>query len=221
MAIKEEVPVGTVIGELQAIDEDIGDNAAIDYTITSGNEFGLVKLERTNGSKAVIIAAARLDRETISKVLLTVKCFKYGAKTRLSKTYNRLVRIITQQTQKNVIMFRVNRLKIFFVLQDPAEIQVLIKVLDIDDHLPEFESANMTIGVRLNVPIDTIIGNVKATDKDPEAKPIIYKIVNMTFESPIKGKSLSNITDVIVLNNATADLKIMKNLIHYADGIFR
>lgn len=31
---KEEVPVGTVIGQLQAVDEDIGDNAAIDYAIT-------------------------------------------------------------------------------------------------------------------------------------------------------------------------------------------
>lgn len=105
--------------------------------------------------------------------------------------------------------------------QDPSETQVLIKIIDIDDHLPEFERTNMTIGVRLNVPIDTVIGNVKATDKDPDALPIIYNIVNMTFESPIKGKSLNNITDVIILNNSTSDLKIMKNLIHYADGIFR
>lgn len=79
----------------------------------------------------------------------------------------------------------------------------------------------MTVGVRLNVPVDTLIATIKATDKDPDAKPIHYSIVNMSFESPIKGKSLSNITDVIVLNNVTGDLKIMKNLIHYADGIFK
>lgn len=75
--------------------------------------------------------------------------------------------------------------------------------------------------MRLNVPIDTVIATVKATDKDPDALPIDYKVVNITFESPIKGKSLNNISDVIVLNNVTADIKIMKNLIHYADGIFR
>lgn len=98
---------------------------------------------------------------------------------------------------------------------------MLVKIIDIDDHLPEFESANITVGVRLNVPIDTLIASVKATDKDPDAKPIHYSIVNMTFISPIKGKSLNNITEVIVLNNMTGDLKIMKNLIHYADGIFR
>lgn len=107
------------------------------------------------------------------------------------------------------------------LLQDPSEIQVLVKILDIDDHLPQFENINMTVGVRLNVPIDALIATVKATDKDPDARPINYSVVNMTFESPIKGKSLSNISDVIALNNVTGDLKIMRNLIHYPDGIFR
>lgn len=39
MTTKEEVPVGTVIGKLEAIDEDIGDNAAIDYAITGSTWF--------------------------------------------------------------------------------------------------------------------------------------------------------------------------------------
>ena len=78
----------------------------------------------------------------------------------------------------------------------------------------------MTVGVRLNIPIDTVIATVKATDKDPNALTIEYKIVNMTFESPIKSKSINNLTDVIVLNNTNGELKIMKNLIHYADGTF-
>lgn len=98
---------------------------------------------------------------------------------------------------------------------------MLIKVIDIDDHLPEFGNINMTIGVRLNVPIDTSIATLKAVDKDPDAIAINYITVNMSFESPIKSKSLNNITDVIVLNNITGELKVMKNLIHYADGIFR
>ncbi|XP_050342547.1 cadherin-23 [Nymphalis io] len=194
IATNEEVPIGTVIGQLEAVDEDIGENAAIDYTITAGNELELIKIKRTNDSKALLIAAARLDREAVSRQLLTVKCFKYGTKPRHSKSYNRL---------------------------DPTEIQVVIKILDIDDHLPEFESTNMTIGVRLNVPVDTVIATVKAIDKDPDALIIEYKIINMTFESPIKSKSSNNVTDVIVVNNVTGEIKIMKNLIHYADGIFR
>ncbi|XP_063531882.1 cadherin-23 [Cydia strobilella] len=191
---KEEIPVGTIIGELQAIDEDIENNAAIDYTITAGNDLGLLKLERTNDSKAFIKAAARIDREAIARILVTIKCFKYGTKPKFNKAYNRL---------------------------DPSETQALIKILDIDDHLPEFESANMTVGVRLNVPIDTVIATVKATDKDPDALPVQYKFVNMSFESPIRARSSNNVSDVISLNNNTGELRIMKNLIHYADGIFR
>ncbi|CAK1603757.1 unnamed protein product [Parnassius mnemosyne] len=197
MTTKEEVPIGTVIGKLEAVDEDIGENAAIDYAITAGNEFALVKLERTNDSKALIIAAARLDRESVSRLLLTIKCFKYDTTPKLNKSYNRL---------------------------DPSEIQVLVKILDIDDHLPDFGSQNLTVGIRLNVPVDTVVATVRAIDKDPDALPIDYKIVNMSFESPIKSKSLlllNNLTDVMVLDNVTGELKIMKNLLHYADGIFR
>ncbi|XP_053602394.1 cadherin-87A [Plodia interpunctella] len=194
LMVKEEVPIGTIIGQFEAVDEDIGDNAAIDYVITGGNEQGLVSLSRTNSSAAVVSAAARLDREQLARLTLSVKCFKLGAKPRITHGYNRL---------------------------DPSEVQVLIKIIDIDDHLPEFESANMTVGVRLNVAVDTVIATVRATDLDPEAPPIDYKIMNMSFESPIKSKSMNNITDVIILNNTTGELKIMKNLIHFADGIFR
>lgn len=46
MTVKEEVPVGTVIGQLEAIDEDIDDNAAIDYAITGMNSnFNLNEIE--------------------------------------------------------------------------------------------------------------------------------------------------------------------------------
>lgn len=34
MTTKEEIPLGTVIGKLEALDEDIGENAAVDYAIT-------------------------------------------------------------------------------------------------------------------------------------------------------------------------------------------
>lgn len=34
MSTPEEVSIGTIIGKVEAADEDIGDNAAIDYLIT-------------------------------------------------------------------------------------------------------------------------------------------------------------------------------------------
>lgn len=45
MAVKEEVPVGTVIGQLEAVDEDIGENAEIDYTITSTFNIHTTKID--------------------------------------------------------------------------------------------------------------------------------------------------------------------------------
>ncbi|GBP73902.1 Cadherin-23 [Eumeta japonica] len=194
MTVEEEVPINTTVGTIQAVDEDVGENSAIDYVITAGNELGLFTLERANESVGILKVVGRLDRETAAKHILTVKCFKYGTIPKLSKTYNRL---------------------------DPAEIQVLVKVKDIDDHLPRFMSTNLTVGVRLNVPIDTGIATIKATDEDPEAPPIDYAIVDVTFHSPIRGKSQENVTEVMILNKASGELKIMKNLIHYADGTFK
>lgn len=34
MSVDEEVPLDTVVGIVEAVDEDIGENGAIDYTIT-------------------------------------------------------------------------------------------------------------------------------------------------------------------------------------------
>lgn len=69
---------------------EVTQSKAVFYS-TAGNELGFLKLERTNDSKALIIAAARLDRETIAKLLITVKCFKYGSTPKLNKYYNKLV----------------------------------------------------------------------------------------------------------------------------------
>lgn len=64
------------------------------YFISAGNDNALLKLERTNSSQALIIAAARLDREMIARQLITVKCFKYGTNPKLNQAYNRLVRYL-------------------------------------------------------------------------------------------------------------------------------
>ncbi|KAJ9576330.1 hypothetical protein L9F63_006830, partial [Diploptera punctata] len=117
--IEEEVDVGTEIGTVQAIDEDIGENGMIDYVITYGNEDRLFSINRTSENKGLITVAKRLDREVASEHLLTVKCFKKSLTPRgLQKQYNR---------------------------QDPSETQVKIKVKDVDDNNPVFTKDNITI----------------------------------------------------------------------------
>ncbi|KAE8743505.1 hypothetical protein FOCC_FOCC010892 [Frankliniella occidentalis] len=157
MTVQEELPVGSVVGNLTAVDNDIGDNALIDYVITYGNEHDLFSISRTPENGAVIRVARRLDREEAAEHLLTVKCFKKSARPQsMRKPYNR---------------------------QDPSERQVRVQVRDIDDNAPTFPAgkANQTLGVRLNVPVDTSLLTLEAEDADADSAPMHYWLAGATF----------------------------------------
>ena len=66
------------------------------------------------------------------------------------------------------------------------EMQVKIIVQDIDDNSPMFLPTyqNMTLGVRVNAPVYTEITTLKAVDPDPDASPISYNLLNVTFFRP-------------------------------------
>lgn len=77
-----------------------------------------------NDGPAELMVNGRIDRETVSEYVLTIKCFKRKTKASgLRKTYNK---------------------------QDPSERQVVVKVLDIDDNLPTFIDDNITLGMCSN-----------------------------------------------------------------------
>ncbi|XP_044726882.1 cadherin-23 [Chrysoperla carnea] len=194
-SIEEEVANETIVGTIIAEDQDIGENGEIDYIIISGNEHEWFGIERTNDSKGIIRTIRRIDREEHAQFLLTIKCFK--ASTRQSQTTRKLY----------------NRL-------DPSEIQVLIKVIDIDDNRPMFVKDNVTIGVRLNVPVDTSILNLEANDIDPDALPIQYDILMANFTPLIDFGDKLNASDVFRLDENTGDLRTVKSLVNYVDGVF-
>ena len=66
------------------------------------------------------------------------------------------------------------------------EMQIRVVVQDIDDNLPQFAPSfhNLTLGVRVNAPVYTEITTLKATDPDPEALPVQYDLLNVTFIRP-------------------------------------
>ena len=66
------------------------------------------------------------------------------------------------------------------------EMQIKIIVKDIDDNMPRFLPSyhNMTLGVRVNAPVYTEITTLKAVDADPDAKPVEYNLLNVTFYRP-------------------------------------
>nr|CAD7195628.1 unnamed protein product [Timema douglasi] len=195
----EEVPIGTEIGIIEAVDKDIGENGKIDYIIIDGNENGLFAIKRTYDNKGVITVVKRLDRETTSEHLITVKCFKMSSKPLIhQKQYNK---------------------------QEPSLRQVRVVVEDIDDNKPYFTKDNITIGVRLNVPVDTFLITLNSVDIDSNSEPISYTLVNTTFFSlapsvidtvPVP----TNHNIVFQLDQHSGELRTAGNMLAFVDGYF-
>lgn len=202
MEVMEEQARGTPVGLLTAIDEDIGSNGAIDYAIVDGNEFEYFQLTRTEDNKAQLITAKPLDREKHDKFLLTIKCFKLNhlKPTSMRKPYNS---------------------------RDQSEIQVQVRVLDIDDHLPEFNvNKNESVGVRHNVPINTLVATIKTSDEDSSAAPIHLSIERVKFVSQFYRKSniTADLTKIFALTQEKigeiGEIRNAKSLIDFVDGYF-
>lgn len=199
--IEEELPINSKVGTIEAIDEDIGENGMIDYAITYGNEAGIFSIERLENNSAIIKSIKRLDREMNDKHLLTIKCFKY----------------LPNKSEVFQVLKPYNR-------QDPSERQILIKVLDIDDNKPYFKKENITLGVRLNVPIDTNLITLEAHDLDSDALPINYFMGNLSFVSLVDHHSAISRKEIIVpshhlaLHPKTGELRTTGSLASYSDG---
>ncbi|XP_063702044.1 cadherin-23 [Culicoides brevitarsis] len=196
LQVLEEQPVGTIVGSIAAIDEDIGENGAIDYAFIDGNEQNLFAINRTEDNKAVITTAKLLDHETSESYILTVKCYKMNKLKQFDyrKPYNP---------------------------HEKSEIKVLIKILDVDDHLPEFQLKNESIGVHSHIPINSVVATVKATDVDSSALPINISIVDVNFVSQFhrKGnKSFIDLTNIFHLSHG--EIRNSKSLSNYVDGYF-
>lgn len=183
---------------MEAIDEDINENGAIDYVFTDGNQENLFKIERKANNEAVITALEKFDREKVSSHMLTIKCFKNGIPHSLIPTK-------------------------IFNHQDLSEIQIIVKIKDIDDHPPEFLEQNPSFGVRLNVPIDSSLITVNAIDKDSDAGAMFYQLVNVTFVPQFykrDNSTIDGVKDIFILSNSTGEIRTAKSLADFVDGYF-
>ncbi|GFR97583.1 protocadherin Fat [Elysia marginata] len=81
VAVSENGLVNDVVFTLQAVDADSGPNAAVSYSIVSGNEEGKFGVNAGTGK---LFLKATLDRETQDQYLLKVKATDTGSVTPLS-----------------------------------------------------------------------------------------------------------------------------------------
>ncbi|ALC44966.1 Cad74A [Drosophila busckii] len=199
LTVWEAKPAGTIVGNFSAVDEDAGENAAIDYVIIEGNNEQLFSIERDNNSVAILKTTAPIDRELVESFTLTVKCLKLGepAYKFVGDSYER---------------------------QDASQLRISISILDIDDNLPQFAQPDATVGIRINVPIDTVITTLHATDLDAEAAPIALTVENVTFVPQFykrsKALATGNLQRLFTLNNRTGELRTGGSFADYVDGYF-
>lgn len=74
--------------------------------------------------------------------------------------------------------------------------------------------------MRLNVPVDTSLLKIEATDIDASAEPIQYEIVNSTFKPLIDLSHPDNATNVFRLIPDSGELRTARSLLHFVDGVF-
>lgn len=199
LMVLEEQSSGVILGNITAIDRDTPENGVIDYEIIDGNELELFRLVVVNSS-ALITASQPIDREKHERFLLTIKCFKMMSRWQRTKNSHKRV----------------------YDPEDFSEIQVRISVMDIDDHLVEFEKQSYTIGIRNTIPLNTLIFAVKANDIDSGSSPIVYDLINTTFVSLFnrRDKLKDNLSDMFELNNRTGGILLAKSVSNFVDGHF-
>lgn len=199
LLVLEEQSSGIILGNITAIDRDTPENGVIDYEIIDGNELELFKIVVVNSS-GLITTSQPIDREKHEMFLLTIKCFKMMSRWQRTK----------------------NSYKRVYDPEDFSEVQVLIRIVDIDDHLVEFEKKSYMIGIRNTIPLNTLIFAVKARDIDSGSFPIVYEVMNTTFVSQFnrKDKLNDNIDDIFELNNKTGEILLAKSVSNFVDGHF-
>ncbi|KAK8778265.1 hypothetical protein V5799_020393 [Amblyomma americanum] len=193
MKIKEEIPIGTIVGKVRAFDADIGTNAFIDYYIVGGNMDNVFTIQRTGNNEGEILTKRRVDREQKDRYLLTVQVSMPSKRLeQVDATYNP---------------------------DDKTQLLVDIKVEDIDDNSPSFEKPSYVLGIRINSEINSELITLKARDPDSSSNMIMYSIRNVTYYRPSSKESMP-VMGQFELDAHKGSLRNVRSLGKYRDGYF-
>merc|ERR1712123_269483 len=83
-----------------------------------------------------------------------------------------------------------------------------------------FTEKNITLGVRVNAAIYTELGKVEAVDHDAEAEPIVYNLVNVTFNRPKTGAQVDLAASGFLVDISTGLIQTNQSYGKYSDGYF-
>lgn len=104
-----------------------------------------------------------------------------------------------------------------------------VVVRDIDDNVPAFSKRNITLGVRLNVPIDTSLLTLEAVDADADSEAMRYWLAGASFHPLTTPASHAAdlapgldelVQGVFRLDAETGELRTAASMQQFVDGYF-
>ncbi|CAG0885750.1 unnamed protein product [Cyprideis torosa] len=138
ISIPEELPAGSLVGEIECVDEDVGPNAEIDYHLTySTAPEGAFRLATSSDFKrGELFVDGRLDREEFEGFDLVARCLPRGEAPKRSRQAN-----------------------------DDSSLSIRIKLLDIDDNPIRFKNPT-TVGLRPSAAVNSLVVTLEPYDLD-------------------------------------------------------
>ncbi|XP_046879343.1 cadherin-6-like isoform X1 [Hypomesus transpacificus] len=147
----ESLDPGSVVGVIQAVDADIGENAAMDYRISSSDGAGMFDIHTNRSTQEGVI--------TLRKPLDFEKKRTYSMRVEVENVY----------------------LNPRFHTMGPFRDEVAVKLFVEDvDEPPVFERASYVVEVKEDAPAGVAIGSVSAADPDGSRSPVRYSIDRRT-----------------------------------------
>ncbi|GAB6028559.1 hypothetical protein CHUAL_002700 [Chamberlinius hualienensis] len=212
MEVNEEVPLDTIVGYVQAFDNDIDDNSNIEYDIINSSEEDLVFGIKTEDNKGLIFVSKQIDCEIKDNYLLTIEARRYESEDlRKGKAIHMTSNsgLLTDNSEKP-------RHKIY----DPSImnlVQVKIYIKDIDDHKPYFKHGNSTTWIKLSAKPGDIVFRFRAQDDDFTRFSILYKVVQSYFTV---YESKKEPAQVFIVDEDSGILRLRRSLKSYENGYF-
>ncbi|XP_040297254.1 protocadherin gamma-B1-like isoform X15 [Bufo bufo] len=204
-SINENVPIGFLVLQLNAIDEDEGSNAKITYLFRDIPEsiYSTFRIDPVNGSISVI---SNIDYEVTDRYELTVEAKDGGNLAAHCKIYIDVIDINDNAPEITVTSLLASIPEDSPPAMDNGSPQlstnqtVQLNISDVNDNPPAFEKENYTVYVQENNLQGTSIYSIHASDCDiNENARIIYSVLgNKVDDIPVSSYvSINSVSGVI------------------------
>ena len=178
-SVAEEMPEGTLVGQVTATDGDSGINGEIQFSIVSNIGVDLFTI---NASTGMIHTTAVLDREALADMNL------------FAPPGSQQVLVVQAEDRGTPSLF--------------SQSDVTIQLLDINDNSPQFVDEPSSISLPENIPINTFILDASATDADLGANgEVSYSLTSDTSSLPFSiNSSTGAVTTMATLDREEIDM---------------